>query len=74
MRNFLKVIGDFFKVTLQMLGVLALIITLLWLLNPVIPGVYGTWELLLAVPSYFVFFWLVKWISKGGKNEASKAS
>jgi hypothetical protein len=71
MRNFLKGILDFIKVIIQALVVIALIITLLWLPNPSIPGVHGIRKFLLDMLGTFLFFELVKLIYRAGNKKAS---
>jgi hypothetical protein len=71
MGNFLKAILDFIKVIIEALVVIALVIILLWLPNPSIPGVHGIWKFLLDLLGTLLFFELVKLIYRAGKQKAS---
>lgn len=59
------------KFALDLVGFLALMITLLWLLNPSIPGVHGIWQDLVQILGILGFFELVKWIYKWTDKKGS---
>jgi hypothetical protein len=61
------------RIALDTIGFLALMVVLLWLLNPVIPGVHlhGFWNFLLGSLGMLGFYELAKWIHKSGQKKAS---
>ncbi len=60
------------KLSLDIIAFLALMIALLWLLNPFIPGVHlhGFWDFLLSALGMLGFYEIAKWVHKGKKKDS----
>jgi DMSO reductase anchor subunit len=65
---------DTFIVLVNGAGFLGLMILLIWLLNPFLPGVHGIWQDILGLVTGFLFYWVVAQIYKAGKKKASDHS